>query len=401
MAPDSTADLLVVEDLRVAYGRIRAVDGISMRVPASGCTAILGPNGAGKTTLLRGITGLARPESGHVVYDGTDITRMRPSRIARLGVAHVQQGRGIFPRLTVDDNIKAVVARLVDPDIGAVLNYFPRLAERGGQVAGTLSGGEQQMLALSLALLSRPRLLVIDEPSLGLAPQVVREIYSVFGELRAAGTSLVIVEQFVHMLLGVADHVYLLQKGRIAFSGSADELARGAEGGGEIMGMYLGAERARGGGPAGGPAVPAVPVAEPEPQDRLGRALLLLRRLEVQADVTGETVDSLVARVVDTDGQAADAGPMVADEVASYTRTEGAWAVCTMCDHQFRPILLLEDRCPRCHAVFAEDIAADQRGPLARWWSERLRNPSFVLLVVLVVAFSQLVLLAALLQVGD
>jgi branched-chain amino acid transport system ATP-binding protein len=401
----ATGDLLVLDDLTIAYGRIRAVDRVSLTIPAQGCTAILGPNGAGKTTILRGVTGLVRPQSGHVLLDGVDVTRMRPFRIARLGVSHVQQGRGIFPRLTVDENIRAVAAGLDDVDVDTILEYFPRLAERGRQVAGTLSGGEQQMLALGLALLGRPRLMVVDEPSLGLAPQVVREIYDVFARLREQGTTLVIVEQFVHMLLGLADQVHVLQKGRVAFSGTPEALARGSKGTTELMGMYLGAGSST---PAASPGEVVLPAGggtaeevHGEPGDRVGRALLWMRRLEEHAAATGEPVETILARTLGTE----EAGPTTQEEarpeeIGSYELLDGGWAACTTCDHRFRPVLLAGNRCPRCRITFAEE-AGDLRGALARWWSERLRNPMFVLFVVVLFAFSQMVLLAFLLQVGD
>jgi branched-chain amino acid transport system ATP-binding protein len=395
-SPPEPGALMVIEDVSVSYGRIRAVDGVSLTVPTSGCTAILGPNGAGKTTLLRGVTGLARAQQGRITFEGQDITHLRPSRIARLGIAHVQQGRGIFPRLTVNDNLRAVQARLDDPDLDVVFNHFPRLEERRGQVAGTLSGGEQQMLALGLALMGRPRLLLVDEPSLGLAPQVVREIYAVFGRLRDEGTSLVIVEQFVHMLLGLADRVHLLQKGKITSLGTPEELFKGQDTS-ELMGMYVGAEQ----GPQP-PAIAAIEVAESEPEDRIGRSLQLMRRLEDRARSIGEPVDALVARtlgVADTDRVGFEEGTG-AEEISGY-QMEGSWATCDACRHRFRPILISRSRCPRCRAAFAEHDLELPVGPLARWWSERLRNPSFVLLVVVVLAFSQLVLLAALLRVGD
>ena len=407
----TTGDLLALDELTIAYGRIRAVDHVSLSIPANGCTAILGPNGAGKTTILRGVTGLVRAQSGHVHLDGVDITRMRPFRIARLGVAHVQQGRGIFPRLTVDENIRAVAAGLDDVDVDGILEYFPRLGERGRQVAGTLSGGEQQMLALGLALLGRPRLLVVDEPSLGLAPQVVREIYDVFTRLREQGTTLVIVEQFVHMLLGLADQVYVLQKGRVAFSGSPEALARGTEGASDLMGMYLGAGAPPAvTPPAGAPAPPLgatpppmatlAPPRDGEGDDRVGRALLWMRRLEEHAAATGEPVEALLARTLGTEDAAPTTAEALPDEIGTYEVGEDGWAACDTCAHRFRLVLLAGNHCPRCRITFAEE-ANDLRGALARWWSERLRNPMFVLFVVVLFAFSQLVLLAFLLQVGD
>ena len=393
--------LVVVEDLVVAYGRIRAVDGVSLVVPESGCTALLGPNGAGKTTLMRAITGLAQPRGGRVRFDGRDITGLRPSRIARLGVAHVQQGRAIFPQLTVDENLRAVSARLEQADVSTVFQYFPVLADRGRQVAGTLSGGQQQMLALGLALLTRPRLLVVDEPSLGLAPRVVREIYDVFRELREQGVSLIIVEQFVHMLLGLADHVYLLQKGTVAFSGSTEALAKGPEGASEIMGLYLGTpEAASAGAPARAPDDGGIVAPAPSEDDRVGRALTWMHRIEERARSGGETAEELLARTVGLDSATA----VTADygqEIGRYEVLDEGWAVCATCGHRFRPILVRRSNCPRCRIPFAADQLGDSGGPLTEWWSRQLRNPMFVLLVVAAIAFSQFLVLLLLIAATD
>jgi branched-chain amino acid transport system ATP-binding protein len=203
--------------------------------------ALLGPNGAGKTTTLRVISGLLRPTCGWVEFDGKRIERCRADQLVRAGIAQVPEGRQLFPELTVHENLRlgAYVrrdAKSVEQDLEHVFNYFPRLRERLEQPAGTLSGGEQQMLAIGRGLMSRPRLLLLDEPSLGLAPLLVKEIFHIISEIRAAGTTVILAEQNVHMALNVADYAYLLEAGRVALSDRSAALRQREE----VKRAYLG-----------------------------------------------------------------------------------------------------------------------------------------------------------------
>jgi branched-chain amino acid transport system ATP-binding protein len=222
--------LLEVQDLAVSYGGIQAVRGISFTVDEGEVVTLIGANGAGKTTTLRAISGLCRPQRGSVRFAGQDITRWQPHRIVGLGLAHAPEGRGIFANLTVDENLQlgaylrrdhAAVAR----DREHALSLFPRLRERLSQNAGTLSGGEQQMLAIARALLARPRLLLLDEPSLGLAPQMVQLIFKIVRTIAAEGTTILLVEQNAHMALGVARTAHVLEVGTLVTSGPARQLA--------------------------------------------------------------------------------------------------------------------------------------------------------------------------------
>ena len=233
--------LLRVHDLEVHYGRIRALKGVRLEVPSGGVVALLGANGAGKTTTLRAISGLLRPTRGWVEFDGRRIDRAAPEHLVRGGIAHVPEGRQVFPELTVRENLRlGAYARRdragIDADLQRVYGYFPVLRERGAQLAGTLSGGEQQMLAIGRALMARPRLLLLDEPSLGLAPLLVREIFRIIAEIRAAGTTVLLVEQNVHMALLVADYGYVLETGRVALADSSAALRRRDE----VRHSYLG-----------------------------------------------------------------------------------------------------------------------------------------------------------------
>jgi branched-chain amino acid transport system ATP-binding protein len=226
------APLLSVRGLEVSYGAIPAVRGLTMRVGKGEIVALLGPNGAGKTSSLRGISGLVRPAAGRVYLDGHRIDGAGPGRAVALGMAHVPEGRRVFPGLTVGDNLLlgawAISARpaRVRERHEVVFGLFPRLAERRAQPAGQLSGGEQQMLAIGRALMSGPRLLLIDELSLGLAPIIVDELMAKLVSLNAEGVSLVLIEQFVHRALEVADRVYLLTKGRVVFEGTPADAGR-------------------------------------------------------------------------------------------------------------------------------------------------------------------------------
>jgi branched-chain amino acid transport system ATP-binding protein len=233
--------LLSVRDLVVHYGVIRALSGISLQVPRGRIVALIGANGAGKSTTLRAISGLVRPTSGAVEFQGESLVGVPSNQIVALGVAHAPEGRGIFLNLTVKENLElgAYLRRDrdgVDADRERAYALFPILKERGGQVSGTLSGGEQQMLAVGRALMSRPTLLLLDEPSLGLAPQFVDRIFQVIQEINEAGVSLLLVEQNANMALQVAHHAYVLETGSIVMQGSGRELLASPE----VRKAYLG-----------------------------------------------------------------------------------------------------------------------------------------------------------------
>jgi len=220
--------LLEVRDLRVAYGQIEAVRGISFAVEAGQVVALIGSNGAGKTTTLRTLSGLLRPAGGEVRLDGERIDGLRAHEIVGRGVAHAPEGRRLFGRMTVRENLDLGAYRRrdgeIDADIATVFDLFPILAERRAQAAGTLSGGEQQMLAIGRALMSRPRLLMLDEPSMGLSPLVMRTIFTTLGQLKERGTTLLLVEQNAQAALALADSGHVLEIGRIVLSGSAADL---------------------------------------------------------------------------------------------------------------------------------------------------------------------------------
>jgi branched-chain amino acid transport system ATP-binding protein len=225
-----SSPLLSVRGLEVAYGPIVAVRGVSLQVAEGEIVALLGPNGAGKTSVLRGVTGLVRPSAGRVRVGGRRVDG--PARAVALGVAHVPEGRRVFPDLTVEENLMlgawgvsrrpSAVRERWEP----VVELFPRLAERRHQKAGLLSGGEQQMLAIGRALMSRPRLMLIDELSLGLAPLVIEELLERLVQLNREGVSLLLIEQFVHRALGIADRVYVLSRGSLAFEGTPEDATR-------------------------------------------------------------------------------------------------------------------------------------------------------------------------------
>ena len=218
--------LLEVRGLSAFYGPAQALHGIDLILRTGGITALLGANGAGKTTTLRAICNMVRNE-GDVLLDGASVSRHSTENIVRLGVAHVPEGRGTFTDLSVEENLRiAAYTRRdkagVKQDLERVLGYFPRLAERLGQQAGTLSGGEQQMLAISRALMLRPRLMLLDEPSFGLAPLIVQEIFRIMRRInRESGVSMLLVEQNAALALDLADHAYVLETGRIVMSGDA------------------------------------------------------------------------------------------------------------------------------------------------------------------------------------
>jgi branched-chain amino acid transport system ATP-binding protein len=221
--------LLELRDVEARYGPVRALGGVSLVVEQGQIVAVLGANGAGKTTTLRSISGTVK-RSGQILFDGKPLGRRGPESVARLGVAHVPEGRGTFAEMSVEENLKlgAYVRRgSLDDDVARVSEYFPWISTRLSQHAGTLSGGEQQMLALARALMSRPRMLLLDEPSLGLAPLVTREIFRIVGELNEKeGLTVLVVEQNAAIALEVASYAYVLEVGKVAVSGPSEELAR-------------------------------------------------------------------------------------------------------------------------------------------------------------------------------
>ena len=236
MAPPDSASrnghaLLELRDVHASYGPIRALHGISLAVPAGSVVALLGANGAGKTTTLRAVSGMVKTQ-GSVQFEGHEITNGRPEDVARLGIAHVPSGRGTMTQLTVWENLQmgAYVRRdrgAIRKDFDRVTGYFPWMRERRHQVAVTLSGGEQQMLAIGRALMMRPRLLLLDEPSLGLAPLIVRQIFEIIATInREEQLSTLVVEQNANLALKIAARAYVLEVGRIVLEGSASELSR-------------------------------------------------------------------------------------------------------------------------------------------------------------------------------
>jgi branched-chain amino acid transport system ATP-binding protein len=234
--------VLEVTGLEVRYGNVTAVKGISLEVAEGEVVAIIGPNGAGKTSTLRAITGLVPSAGGRVVFRGTDVSRWKAHRIVTLGLGHAPEGRRLFPQMTVMENLRMGAYRRRGPsEIGRTLaqveELFPRLAERRTQVAGTLSGGEQQMLAIGRALMAEPRLLVLDEPSFGLAPMIVREIGRIVHSInRERGVSVLLVEQNARMALGIAARAYVMETGRVALSGLSATLAESPH----VKAAYLG-----------------------------------------------------------------------------------------------------------------------------------------------------------------
>jgi len=233
--------LLRVRNLESFYGPVMALRGVSLDVPEGSIVAVLGANGAGKTTLLRTISGVVDPEKGEVLLDGESIAGGEPERIVRKGVAHVPEGREVFPLLTVGENLAmgawTRTDEGVDGDLEMVLGYFPVLRERLRQAAGTLSGGQQQMLAVARALMARPRIMLLDEPSLGLSPILVRDLYAVIRRLnRERGVTMLLVEQNARVALDVAEAGYVMEIGRIVMEGPAERLRQSRD----IQDFYLG-----------------------------------------------------------------------------------------------------------------------------------------------------------------
>ena len=222
-------ELLRVENLEVYYGVIRALKGISFHVNRGEIVSLIGANGAGKTTTLHTVTGLVRPKHGSIVYDGHDLTKVAPHKIVSLGLSHVPEGRRIFQDLTVYDNLLLGAytrkdKKAIEADMERVFEQFPRLKERRKQMAGTLSGGEQQMLAMGRALLSDPDMIVMDEPSMGLSPLLVSEIFEIIKSFRDAGKTVLLVEQNAKKAMMVSDRVYVLETGSITTEGNAADL---------------------------------------------------------------------------------------------------------------------------------------------------------------------------------
>jgi branched-chain amino acid transport system ATP-binding protein len=233
--------LLEVEGLDVQYGAIRALHGLSITVERGQIVTLIGANGAGKSTTLRALSGLVQPTRGAIRFDGQSLVGRRAHEIVRLGVAHAPEGRGIFANLTVRDNLELGAYSRHDragiaQDLERAFVRFPILKERATQSAGTLSGGEQQMLAVARALMARPRLLLLDEPSLGLAPQIVQSIFRIIREINAEGVTILLVEQNAHMALSIAHHGYVLETGEIKMSDAAATLAASDE----VRKAYLG-----------------------------------------------------------------------------------------------------------------------------------------------------------------
>ena len=234
--------MLEVSDLDVRYGNVAAVKGVSLRVGEGEVVAVIGPNGAGKTSTLRAISGLVPSAGGRILLGGRDISRWKAHRVVALGLAHAPEGRRLFPQMTVSENLTMGAYRRrsageIRRTLQAVERRFPRLAERRTQLAGTLSGGEQQMLAIGRALMAEPRLLLLDEPSFGLAPMVVREIARTVQAInREQGVSVLLVEQNARMAFGIASRVYVMETGRVALSGPSNELTESPH----VRAAYLG-----------------------------------------------------------------------------------------------------------------------------------------------------------------
>jgi len=238
--------LLDVKALKVAYGGINAVKGIDLTVGEGEMVALIGANGAGKTTTMRAISGTLTPTRGEVRLGGLRVDGLGAARIARLGLAHAPEGRKVFGPLSTEDNLLLGAFRWLPHFFGfhrqakqaleRVYDLFPRLAERRAQLAGTLSGGEQQMLAIGRALMARPKIMLLDEPSMGLAPVIVQEVFRTIRRLKAEGMTMLLVEQFASAALGVADHVYVMERGRVAVSGTPDDLRRDPR----VLAAYLG-----------------------------------------------------------------------------------------------------------------------------------------------------------------
>jgi branched-chain amino acid transport system ATP-binding protein len=220
--------MLVLDDVNTYYGNIHALQGISLVVRQGEIVTLIGANGAGKTTTLKTISGLLHPRRGHVVFEGKDISRTAAHKLVVVGIGHAPEGRRIFPRMTVFENLLMGAftrdQKTIQPDVDRVMDLFPRLRERTHQLGGTLSGGEQQMLAIGRALMSQPRLLLLDEPSLGLSPILVQQVFQTIREINEQGTTVLLVEQNALQALSIAHRGYVLQTGRVVLTGSGTEL---------------------------------------------------------------------------------------------------------------------------------------------------------------------------------
>ena len=233
--------MLTINDINVFYGAIHAIKGVSLEVNEGEIVTLIGANGAGKSTILRTISGLLKPKTGTIQFEGQEIAGMPAHEIVKTGISQVPEGRRIFAEMTVLENLELGAFTRKDKDgikadMELVFNRFPRLKERIGQLAGTLSGGEQQMLAMGRALMSRPRLLLLDEPSMGLAPLLIKEIFAIIQDINKTGTTVLLVEQNANMALSIANRAYVLETGRITLSGAAKELAASDE----VRKAYLG-----------------------------------------------------------------------------------------------------------------------------------------------------------------
>ena len=233
--------MLEIKDLQVSFGGITALKGVSLSVDEGEIVTLIGANGAGKTTTLRTVSGLVRPRAGKVFVGGVDVTRLSAQARVKQGLVQVPEGRRVFPQMSVLENLELGAylrrdSKAVASDLDQVFARFPRLADRRKQHAGTLSGGEQQMLAIGRALMSRPKILLLDEPSMGLAPLLVQEIFSIVSEINQAGTTVLLVEQNANMALQIADRGYVLETGRIVLAGTAAELTSTDE----VKRAYLG-----------------------------------------------------------------------------------------------------------------------------------------------------------------
>lgn len=233
--------MLEVKDLEVYYGLIQAIKGVSFEVNQGEVIALIGANGAGKTTILHTVTGLIQPKAGKVLFEGTDITKVPGHKIVSMGMAHVPEGRRVFANLSVYQNLKMGAytqkdKNAIEENLERIYKHFPRLEERKNQMAGTLSGGEQQMLAMGRALMSSPKMILMDEPSMGLSPLLVKEVFSIIEYCHESGITILLVEQNAKMALGIADRAYVLETGNITMSGDAKEMLENED----VKKAYLG-----------------------------------------------------------------------------------------------------------------------------------------------------------------
>ncbi|CAK0770503.1 branched chain amino acid/phenylalanine ABC transporter ATP binding subunit LivF [Azospirillaceae bacterium] len=246
LSNEERRDMLVVEELHAGYGAGEVLKGVSLQVRVGSVVALIGANGAGKTSTMRAISGMLKPNRGRVVFDGRPVQGLDASRIACMGLAHAPEGRRVFAPLSVEDNLLLGAynrlprffgyRRKVKSDLDRIYEMFPVLKERNRQLAGTLSGGEQQMLAIGRALMAKPKVMLLDEPSMGLAPVIVREVFLIIQRLKEAGITLLLVEQFAQNALAVADFAYVMEGGRITMAGAPAELHRNER----VLAAYLG-----------------------------------------------------------------------------------------------------------------------------------------------------------------